>query len=743
MFYIPSDGRRLFDLVEGYLPPSEVALVRDAFEFARREHGGQVRQDGRPYFTHPLTVAYYLAQNQLDAPALIAALLHDVAEDTRVSVGQIEVAYGQDVAQIVDGVTKFEMTAETQAVYGEMSPEQKANATLNKLFRFMTRDVRVVLIKLFDRLHNMQTLEVMPRHKQEKTATETLYVYAPLAYRLGLWQLKHELQNHALRILDYNAYAHIKEELDQLYQAQKPLLDVTMPQIRRTLEAAQIPYVQVIPSPRNIYSVYESLWVDGRTRYHVDPTLRLVVILKDRFACYTALGAIHALWQPVPDQFDDYIARPRENLYRALHTTVLHQNGFPLKLRFRTEAMNIVSQIGILARWAKSGASVSPELAQEVAEQVDALLADISQNVQEEPHESADSVRTVVEDVLTRQITVYTPRGEPKKLPRGATPIDFAYKVHTEVGHTCRAARVNGMPVPLNTVLRDGDRVEILRHRAPNPRRIWLEKDLGYLRSSYAENHVRRWFRRLTPQAAVEVGQQLLQEELKMVGLPDYSHAEAAAWMGYKYPWELYRALGEALTLPTVVSTRVLARIWNQGELRRVGTQVEAEDGQKFIIMNAGTRLVKLCRSCQPQPGDTIFGFIRKNGGVTVHADGCSFLEQASRSHRLLGLRWGQDEISQVRLIQVQIDVFDRPNLVYEIAELLYQEMINIESINTPRSIDERCIRLGLDIASPRQLVRVIHRIHALVNVQAVTCNLGDLPIAAPQPTLSAIIANS
>lgn len=731
MFYITPDGKRFFDLIESYLSPAEVGLVRQAFEFACQEHGDQRRKSGEPYFTHPLTVAYYLAQYQLDAPALIAALLHDVAEDTRVSVSQIEAAYGQDVAQIVDGVTKFETTAEAQAAYGEMSAEQKANATLNKLFRFMTRDVRVVLIKLFDRLHNMQTLKVMPRDKQEKTATETIYVYAPLAYRLGLWRLKHELQQVALSILDYNAYVHIKEELDQLVQDQKPLLDVTIPQICRALETAQIPYIQVLPSPRNIYSIYENLWINGRTRYHVDRTLRLVITLRDRLACYTAMGAMHALWQPVPDQFDDYIARPRENLYRALHTTVLHPNGFPIKLRFRTEAMNIVSEIGILARWARSGASVSPELAQEVAEQVNALLADISQNVQGDPHESTDGVRTVVEDVLTRQITVYTPRGEPKKLPVGATPIDFAYKIHTEVGHTCRSARVNGVPVPLNTVLKDGDRVEILRHRAPNPRRIWLEKDLGYLRSTYAENHVRRWFRRLTPEAAMEVGQQLLQEELQMIGLPDYSHDEAAAWMGYKHHLELYRALGEALTLPTMVSTRVLTRIWNKGELRRVGTQVQAENGQQFIIMNAGKRPVKLCRSCHPQPGDTIFGFIRKIGGVTVHREGCSFIEHASRGNRILGLRWGQDEISQVRLVTIKIDVFDRPNLVYEIATLLHQEMINIQTINTPVSTDERSIRLGLDIASPRQLVRVVHRIHALVNVQAVTCHLGALPTPA------------
>lgn len=699
-------------------------MVRAAFEFARQEHGDQRRKSGELFFTHPLTVAHYLAGHQIDAEALIAALLHDVAEDTRVSVEQIEALFGQGVAQIVDGVTKFEQTAEDVAQHGELTPEQKANATLNKLFRFMTRDMRVVIIKLFDRLHNMQTLGALPRQKQEKIAQETLDVYGPLANRLGMWSMKQTLQSMALQVVDYNAYRHISEELAQLFQEQKPLLDQLTTEIKRALALANIPYLHVVPSPRNVYSVYENLWIGGRTHYHIDRTPRLLIVLPERLACYTTLGVLHSLWSPVPGKFDDYIARPRENLYRALHTTVLHAHGYPIKLRCRTEAMNTVSEIGILARWARRGSAVSPDFVREMTEQVSALLQGISR-IQDEPQDSADSVRIVVDDVLTRQITAYTPRGEPKELPRGATPIDFAYLVHTAVGHTCRAARINGVQSPLNTPLQDGDRVEILRHRVPNPRRIWLEDDLNYIKTLYARNSVRRWFRRLSDEVATQVGRQLLEDELVMVGLPAYSSAEAAAAMGFKQPQELYRAIGRADILPTTVSTQVLASLWSSAPLHQVGQVIELDTGERVIILNAGLRSLRLCHVCKPRPAVNIYGYVRKDGGVTVHSESCPYLSVSeSSANRLLSLHWGQDENNHVRLVGVEMDVFDRPNLLYEITDLLHQEMINIQWIKTSLTMEERRLSIGLDIAGPRQLVRLLHRLHALVNIQTVRCHL-------------------
>lgn len=733
MFHIAPDGQQFFNRIEEYLTPPEVELVRAAFDFARQEHGEQRRKSGELFFTHPLTVAFYLAEHQIDAAALIAALLHDVAEDTRVSVAQIETRFGQDVARIVDGVTKFEQTAEDVAQHGELTPEQKANATLHKLFRFMTRDMRVVIIKLFDRLHNMQTIGALPRQKQEKIAQETLDVYGPLANRLGMWSMKQTLQSLALRVVDYNAFRHINEELEQLYQEQKVLLDTLIRDIRQALQTANIPYLNVVPSPRNVYSIYENLWVGGRTQYHIDRTPRLLVVLPDRLTCYTALGAVHGLWSPMVGKFDDYIARPRENLYRALHTSVMHSNGFPVKLRFRTEAMNTMSEIGILARWARRGTAVSPDFVREVTEQVTALLQGISR-IQDEPQDSADSVRIVVGDVLSRQITAYTPRGEAKELPRGATPIDFAYRVHTAVGLSCRGARVNGSLAPLNTTLQDGDHVEILRHRFPNPRRVWLEEDLGYIHTMYARNNVRRWFRRLSEEEAIQVGQQLLEDELAMVGLADYPLAEATQLMGFKQPQDLFRAVGRADVLPTTISTRLLTSVWNSGPLRRIGQVVDVEPGQRFVVMNAGSRPLKLCQACNPRPPENIYGYIRKDDGVTIHSESCPYLPQTEvGANRLLSLRWGQDENSQVRLAGVELDVFDRPNLLFEITDLLRQEMINIQWIKTPLAQEKRHLSIGLDIANPRQLVRVLHRLHALVNIHTVRCHLDGHGQDTPQ----------
>jgi GTP pyrophosphokinase len=719
-----------------YLKPEEFERVKAAYKFARKMHGDQRRKSGELFFTHPLTVATYLADYKLDADALIAALLHDVAEDTVVSVLKIESMFGADVARIVDGVTKFKQTTDSANAQGPYSKEQLRNATLLKLFEFMAQDVRVVIIKLFDRLHNMRTMDSMPQEKRLLKANETLYVYAPLANRLGMWELKNALQSLALYIVDEAAFYSIQKQLDELYFNQEFKLKAIRRQIKTKLDAERIPYIDVIPSPRNVYTVYEKARQNGASS-GLDIIPRLVVVVPHKYDCYTALGAIHEMWGPVNSSFDDYIARPRENLYRALHTTVIHKTrrghkGQRIKLRFRTEAMNIASGIGVLARWAYGGHSLwSPEMAA-VTDQVSNLLESIDQDIKTDQDEFIDptnDVRGVVEDILQADIVAFTPNAEAKSLPEGATPIDFAYTVHSDIGNSCRAARVNGELVPLNHVLQDGDLVEILTFTHPQPQRIWLDENLGFVKTTRARQQVRRHFRKLDGARAIRQGRELLRGELNRVGQPDYSHDTVAKWMGYSEARYLYYALGRAEILVTSVAIKVLTDRWNEGPMRHIGRIVDSAEGEGFIINNAGDRTLRLCQSCNARPGDAITGFIRKDGGITIHQAGCHTLPPDPYSFRTVRLSWGEEE-HQVRLVEIDIQVYDRPHLLYEISDVLQLENINIASISTKHDENGFHVHVGLEVLTPAHLIRILHRIQALVNVR-LACVRSEAPPSA------------
>lgn len=715
----------LADLIS-YLEPQEFERVQAAFEYARQMHGDQRRQSGELFFTHPVTVAIYLARYKLDSAALSAALLHDVAEDTEESVAGIAARFGDDVAQIVDGVTKFEQTAESIDQMGALTKKQIRDATLHKLFQFMIRDKRVVIIKLFDRLHNMQTMGAMPQEKRVQKVEETLYVYAPLANRLGMWELKNALQSLSLLITDPETFYQIRDQLADLYDKLEPKLTDIRRRIKSQLEAQDIPYIDVLPSPRNIYTVYERSRQNGHTKPQLDTVIRLVVVVPARLDCYAALGAVHAMWRPVPGTFDDYIAHPRKNLYRALHTTVMYQTkpgqkGELIKLRFRTEVMNIASDIGVLANWAYGDHSWSSELDDEVSDQVTDFLRTVDEDIASEAHDVTDGVQNVVEDILQARITVYTPHGAAKSLPEGATAIDFAYTVHTDVGDSCRKAYVNGRLRALNEPLHDGEIVEIVKFRHPNPQRIWLDEDLGFLQTGRARMQVRRHFRRLDTDVAIREGYELLQEELHRIGHPTYSHKQVAQWVGLAKPKQLYHALGRADVLVTTVATKVLTDTWNRGHIRRIGQIVESADGERFIINNAGNSTLRMCHSCNPRPGDNIVGFFRKDGNITVHKEACHTLPPDPFTYRLIRLAWGE-EGRNVRLVEIDIQVHDRPHLLYEITDLLRPEMVNIASIRTERDRTGLHVYIGLEVPNARLLVRILHRIQALVNVRMVSC---------------------
>ncbi|MCP4356455.1 MAG: bifunctional (p)ppGpp synthetase/guanosine-3',5'-bis(diphosphate) 3'-pyrophosphohydrolase [Chloroflexi bacterium] len=717
MTHIAADGKHFFDQINSYLCVDDRIVVQDAFALARRAHGDQRRKSGELFFTHPLTVAYYLSEYQLDAPALIAALLHDVAEDTRVTLPEIKSQFGKEVARLVDGVTKLKDVTKGVAEGKSLSNKEIEDATLHKMLGTMTVDVRAVIIKLFDRLHNMRTIKFTPPHRQRYKANETLAVYAPLANRLGVWKLKNELEALALEVLENDTYQIIKQQRKQLKQEQQADFQIISGQIFNVLLQANIDIRNVIYAPENIYTIYQDLCRNELSFYDLDETMRLVVLVDDLPSCYLALGHLHQLWPPIPKQFDDYIAVPRDNLYRSLHTSVIHSEGRHLKLRFRTVAMDKVDEIGILTRWLYKG---TPLWTSGIANRINNFFENINENIRLEQTPGA-VVKGVVEDVFVKQIRMYTPRGELRELPEGATALDFAYAIHTGLGDQCYAAVVNDELYPLNKSLSDGDRVRIVKKIRAQPQRAWLDEDLGYIFTHYARYHARRWFRRLTTNTAVSQGEQLLNKELHMLGFPHYGHGRIAEMFGFDTTEELYHELGRAELLPTTVALRVLEENWSAGPARALDNEVFSAMGKRYVVTNADGSNLRLCGTCQPRPPDNIIGYLRKNGGVTVHKKNCHTLNPERLWGRSFKLGWGEAP-REARSVDVEVKVYDRPGLLFEITHLIQDEHINISYIHTPPSEkkNEVYIDLMIDVVKPRQLVRILHQIQALANVFSV-----------------------
>lgn len=718
---VAATPEQLFKRTDSYLDRDDRLKVREALEFARQKHGEQTRKSGELFYVHPLTVAYYLADYRLDAPTLVATLLHDVAEDVSIPIKEIAARFGDEVAVLVDGVTKLKDVSTGLSKRRQLSRQEIQDISTQKLFRQMAADVRVVIIKLFDRLHNMRTIKFMPVEGQRRKAHETLYVFAPMANRLGIWKLKSELEALSLEVLNNAAYCTVKRNLRQVKKEQQDMYHLVSGQIMSQLLEANLDVRKVVLEPKNIYTVYRDLKTSGFSYDEVSKTLRLVVLFDDWVSCYTALGHLHQLWQVVPDNFDDYISVPRDNLYRSLHTTVVHSSGQHIKIRLRTEAMDKVSQIGVLARWKYAD---TPLWEKGIAERIEALSENIRELIATDYQDPGAAVKMVVEDVFANQIRIYTPRGDAIELAQGATPIDFAYMIHTGIGDQCQAAYVNDMLSPLNRPLRNGDQVQIVKGDRAEPQREWLDEDLGYLRTNYARHHARRWFRRLSEEKADKQGRELLQAELRMLGLPRHSHQAIAASFDLQSKLELYHRIGRAELLPTVVATRVLDEKWADEPVRSLDKVVISPSGEKYIISHAGDRHLRLCANCEPRPRDNIVGYVRKNGEVTVHNEECHSLRTNRTSERLLKLGWGAATERKARLITIQVDVYDRSGLLFDITQLMQEEEINIPficTVPTPNAGDVRII-LSLEVERPRQAVRILHQIRALVNVYRVRC---------------------
>ncbi|HEY1410314.1 MAG TPA: HD domain-containing protein [Promineifilum sp.] len=711
--------------INSYLNEVDRLQVMKAFEFARLEHGNQRRKSGELFFTHPLSVATYLANYRLDADAVSAALLHDIAEDRGVSIEEIASLFGSDVAKLVDGVTKLKEVMAGVAHGRQLSPEELRQATLQKLLRAMTVDVRTVIIKLFDRLHNMRTIHALAAPRQQAKAQESMEVFAPIANRLGMWVVKSELEARSLEVLKPEAYRTINTELKRLTKAQKPFFNQVKSQITDCLMSSGLAPTEIKMSPENVYTVYTDLLKQGKSYRDVDRVLRVTILMNDWIDCYTALGYVHKMWRAQPDHFDDYISVQRENLYQSLHTTLVHDNGQSLKIRLRTVAMDQVAQIGVLARWYYQGTEL---WSRALADRLDSFFETISESMALEPQNVEISVQSAVKDVLGEQIRVFTKDGDELILAQGATPLDFAYRIHTNLGNQSTTAFINDVSRPLNTPLKNGDRVRILRNARSQPKRIWLDEDLGYITTVSARAAASRWFRRLSEDEAIRQGKGILEHELIMLGMPHMSHDSIAALFGYKVASALYSQLGRADLLPAELATRILSESWAEALCLPLDSFVRASDGTLYTITNADNHRLHLCGACDPRPHENILGYVRKDGSMTVHSDTCHTLSTNGRSdlrQRMRRLGWGEAGMREARRVSLQVDVFDRPGLLNEIAFLTQEKGVNIADICTSRpqkGKKELMIAMDLDVTSPREMVSILHQIEALVNVKGIRC---------------------
>ncbi len=721
-------SQSLLKIVRQYLSPEELGRVKEALEFAGKAHEGVFRKSGDPYITHPITIATYLADYSLDAPTLMAALLHDVVEDTSITMAQINQYFGETVMNLVDGVTKL------------TGLDDQDERTLHNLFKAAANDERVALIKLFDRLHNMETISFMSKGRQQANAKETLRVYAPFANRLGMWEIKNQLGVLSSKILDPKMFHQIEKRLNLVRERHAKLFGVISNQVKDTLANAGIE-ADVRYHPRNIYSIFRDINETKLDIDNIDDSMRLAVLVDERMLCYQAVGILHQKWPPVADTFDDYIALSKENLYRSLHTTVAHPESAHLKLRVCTPPMLEISTIGVLAKWRHHATPLYENFA---IKEINSFLDSLKNSIEDiEMDQFKSGLAGVIDSQLGDQIKVFTPKGEEKMLRNGATPVDFAFAVHTEVGLMCDEARIAGVKTPLNVPLKYGDQVQIIKKKGkPRLKTVWLDEDLGYIVTPAAKNKLRRWLRKLPAEEAVAIGKKLIDEELILLGCPQLNRDELAISLNCQNVDDLYMQLGRAELSLSKTATHIAEIHWKLWRSITVGTPFTANDGATYIIKNAEGKKLKPCKICDPAYGVRILGYLLSDNSVTVHREGCRLIRRDSLKDRSLKLEWGEQEaVAEARVVTLQVDIRDRTGILHEVTGLLSDEGINIDYVGMPRGGQDKHIEFDFVLNNPRQMVQALHRIKALVNVYQVRCLLpasanppkNDLPYYPPE----------
>lgn len=720
-----ADLNRLLEIAGRHLRPEDLEVIEKAYRIAEEAHRGQSRMSGDPYIQHPLASAITLAELRLDASALVAALLHDVPEDTNRPLSMIEEQFGPEVAKLVDGVTKLsrmrwfpvEQAGDGAGREKRREEEQAYWAeNVRKMFLAMADDIRVVLIKLADRLHNMRTLGFLPPDKRRRIAQETMEIYAPLANRLGIWQLKWQLEDLAFRHINPEKYKEIAAALKSRRAARERYISRVVSILEEEMKKAGIE-AEVSGRPKHIYSIYRKMQRRGTSDIsQIYDLLAVRVVVNEVRDCYTVLGIVHSLWHPLPGQFDDYIASPKESMYQSLHTTVLCLDAKPLEIQIRTREMHQLAEYGVAAHWRyKEGIRQDAKFDAKVAWL--RQLMDWQQDVMVGAQEFVDSLRT---DVFQDQVYVFTPKGEIKDLPAGATPLDFAYRIHTDIGHRCVGAKVNGRLVSLDYQLRNGDIVEILTSKSSRgPSRDWLNPNLNYIKTAHARDKIRQWFKRQQREDNIARGREMLEKELKRLGLENAKLEDVAAAFKYEKVDDFLAAVGYGDINTHQVAQR-LAPPPEEEEIPPIVTLPPA-DTRGIQVQGVGDLLTRLARCCNPVPGDPIVGFITRGKGVTVHRADCPSVLNEDEPERLVKVEWGRME-HQTFPVTIRVEAWDREGLVRDVAAVVADERVNISAASVTVHKDRTAtLTATLEIVSIDRLARVLARIEGIKDVFSVT----------------------
>ncbi|HEX7102878.1 MAG TPA: bifunctional (p)ppGpp synthetase/guanosine-3',5'-bis(diphosphate) 3'-pyrophosphohydrolase, partial [Nitrolancea sp.] len=625
-------------VIQRQMPGMDLTLVKHAYDFAEAAHDGKLRRSGEPYISHPTSVAIILAEIQLDQEALAAALLHDVIEDTDITMEQLDKEFGDRVARLVDGVTKLGRirwtTEEDQAV----REKERQAESLRKMFLAMVDDVRVVLIKLADRLHNMRTLEHMPRSKQMRSAQETLEIYAPLANRLGIWQFKSELEDLALRYVDPQTYFGIVRALERRNIDRERYLNRVIDELQATLNEAGIS-AEISGREKHITSIVRKMERKGRSFDEIYDVLGVRIIVDEKKDCYGALGVIHSMWHPIPGEFDDYIATPKEGVYQSIHTAVLGPEGHALEIQIRTEEMHHIAEFGIAAHWRyKEGSKPDPH--------VEAKVAWLRQLMdwRDEVVDAQEFVESLKSDVFQEMLYVFTPKGDIIELPAGATPVDFAYRIHTEVGHQCVGAKINGHLVPLNYKLQNGEVIQIMTSKSKvGPSRDWLQSSSGYITTASAREKVRQWFRRQQRDENISQGRDTLERELRRLGIEAKLEDIAKQFPLYQKVDDFLAAIGYGAVTPQQIATR-LAEHEDREVLATTSAPATPKLPPSLQVTGVGDLYTRLASCCKPVYGDAIIGYVTRGRGITVHRLDCHNVVHVDDPDRLVQVSWGNEQ---------------------------------------------------------------------------------------------------
>jgi guanosine-3',5'-bis(diphosphate) 3'-pyrophosphohydrolase len=718
----PDQIEELIRRVSSYNPQADAALIRRAYEYSARMHGEQKRKSGEPYVTHPLNVALIIAEFKLDLPSIITGLLHDVVEDTRASLEEVQNLFGPEVARLVDGVTKVSKIT-------FLSREEKQAENFRKMIIAMAHDIRVVLIKLADRLHNMRTLNHLPRERQEEISRETLDIYAPIAHRLGIYWLKSELEDCAFRYLNQSAYAMLKAHVAKTRGEREEYIRTVIEILSRRLNEAGVK-AEVTGRPKHFYSIHTKMREEELSFDQVYDLVAFRIIVGIVRECYEALGVVHANWKPIPGRFKDYIALPKVNMYQSLHTTVIGPRGQRMEVQIRTREMHEVAEQGIAAHWTyKEGSAAQMHETERFAWL--RRLIEWQQNLKD-PQEF---LSTVKEDLFAEEVFVFTPKGDLLDFPQGATVIDFAYRIHSQVGHHLSGARVNGRMVPVRYKLKSGDTVEVTTSERQTPGKDWA----NYVVSARAKSRIRQWLRAQQAERSREMGVSLLDRELEPLGLSvtqlkskgrfdpalkEFSQRDAES---------LLAAVGYGI----ITASQLLTKVLTPTELKQYRGEKppvtianggidssgdgHATAGNAVIVSGIGDMLVRFARCCNPLPGEAITGFITRGRGVTVHLAGCPHA-LASDPQRRVPVVWKAGE-ETLRPIHLEVLCVDQPGLLAAMSKAIASAGVNISTAEVKTTgQDGRALSLfELKVRSAAQLNNLMHSIAAIDGVMRVS----------------------